>query len=137
MVTDVRDAVKLNLAQCFNAHENLYFAWEARVGETLASFKRRRQVLGPGAASVTELPAFTPDGRKGVMLAMLAPDRRMPLPHAVQIRRAAHTGRHALGDSFIRDPIRTAVVKAEFDRIQKLREQATAAAESKKASALD
>lgn len=137
MVTDVRDAVELNLAQCFNAHENLYFASEVRVGESLASFKRRRQVLRPGAASVTELPAFTPDGRTGVMLAMPAPDRRMVLPRAVQIRRAARTGKYALGDSFIRDPIRTAVVEAELDRIQNLREQATAAAESKKASASD
>lgn len=111
-VTDVRDVVELNLAQCFNAHENLYFASEVRVGETLASFKRRRQALRPGAASVTELPAFTPDGRKGVVLAMPAPDRRMVLPRAVQIRRAARTGKYTLGNAFIRDPIRTAAVKA-------------------------
>lgn len=45
-------------------------------------------------------------------------------------RRAVQTGKYKLGGAFVRDPIRTSVVKAEFDRLQKLREQATKAAEA-------
>jgi len=91
-VTQVRDVVELNLAQCFNAHENLYFASSDRVRETLATFNKRQQSLRPGPASVTEIPALTPSGRRGVMLTMPAPKRRMVLPGAVEIRRAARTG---------------------------------------------
>jgi Protein of unknown function (DUF4238) len=129
-VTKVRDAVELNLAQCFNAHENLYFASAARVQETLATFNKRRQSLRLGPASLTEIPAFTPSGRTGVVLTMPALNRRMVLPNAVEIRRAARTGKYKLGDAFVRDPIRTAVVNAELNRLQKLREEATKAAET-------
>jgi hypothetical protein len=49
----------------------------------------------------------------------------MILPKAVELRRAARTGKYRLGDAFVRDPVRTAVVRAELDRLQKLREEAT------------
>jgi hypothetical protein len=131
LVTKVRDAIELNLAQCFNANENLYFASESKVHETLRAFRKRRTILRGSPPSLTESPAVTPEGRNLLLLSMPAPNRRMVLPKAVEIRHAAKKGKYALGDTFIRDPVRTAVVNAELDRIQKLREEATKAAEAR------
>lgn len=127
-VSKVRDAVEFNLAQCFNAHENLYFASAGRVPETLATFKRRRQVLRPGPVSLTESRVLTPEGRTGLLFTMPAPDRRMVLPSAVEIRYAARTGKYKLGDAFVRNPMIVAAVQAQT---KKIREEATKAAEAR------
>lgn len=128
-VRKARDAIELNLAQCFNAHENLYFSSASKVEQTLTSFRKRKENLRPAPPSVSEASVLTPAGRKGVLLSMPAPNRRMVLPSAVEIRHAAKTGKYMLGDAFRRDPARIAVVNAELDRIHKLREAATKAAE--------
>lgn len=125
IVRKVRDAVELNLGQCFNAYENLYFASASKVQETLKTFRKRQQTLRPPPPPLSELPAVTETGRKAVMLSMPAPDRRLVLPSTVEIRHAARTGKYKLGDAFQRDPDRTAVVNEELARIQRLREQAT------------
>jgi hypothetical protein len=125
-----RDVVELNLPQCLNAHDNLYFASSACVAGTLEAFNKRKDALRKPPPSVTEAPAITPEGRNGVLLAMPAPVRRMTLPKAVELRRAARTGNYRLGNAFVRDPIRTTVVRAELDRLQKLREEATKRAEN-------
>jgi hypothetical protein len=78
---------------------------------------------------------MSPEGREGVLLEMPAPLRRMSLPRAVEIRHAARKGKYVLGDAFARDPIRTAVVRAELERLQKLREEATKNAEVEQAQA--
>jgi len=43
----------------------------------------------------------------------------------VEIRHEVKKAKYVLGDAFVRDPMRTTVVRAELDRLQKLREQAT------------
>jgi hypothetical protein len=128
-VTTSRDVVDLNLAQCFNAHDNLYFASPSNVEETLNAFRKREAILRPQAPALTEKVAIGPDGRKAVLLEMPGQVRRMNLPKAVEIRHAARKGKYRLGDAFARDPLRTAVVKQELDRLQKLREEATRKAE--------
>jgi Protein of unknown function (DUF4238) len=50
LVTSRREVVDLNLAQCFKAHENLYFASLAGVQETLDVFEKRKDVLRRKAA---------------------------------------------------------------------------------------
>ena len=65
------------------------------------------------------------------MLTMPAPNRRMVLPSAVKIRHAVRTGKYRLGDAFVRDPIRTAVVKGELNTLEKLRDEATKTAEAR------
>jgi hypothetical protein len=131
VVRKARDAIELNLAQCFNAHENLYFSSAKKVEQTLMAFKKRREILRTAPPPASETSAITPSGRKGVLLSMPAPNRRMVLPTAVTIRRAVKTAKYVLGDAFQRDPARIAVVRAELDRIQKLREAATKAAKEK------
>jgi hypothetical protein len=51
--------------------------------------------------------------------------RRLTLPKMVEIRHEVKKAKYVLGDAFVRDPMRTTVVRAELDRLQKLREQAT------------
>lgn len=133
-VTKAREVIELNLTQCFNAHENLYFASAATIRETLATFGKRKDSLRAPAPAVTETEAISLDGRRGILLSMPAPKRRMTLPKAVELRRAARTDKYKLGDAFRRDPPRIAVVQAELVRLQKLREKATAEAEAKKAA---
>ena len=125
----IRDVVELNLPQCFNAHENLYFASAANVQETLLAFRLRRDYLRTDLPALSEISAKTPTGRTGVLLSMPGPNRRMRLPKAVEIRRAAKTGRYVQGDAFVRDPLRTAVVRKELERLHKMREKATREAE--------
>lgn len=129
IVRKARDIIELNLPQCFNAHNNLYFASLANVERTLAAFKRRQATLLVPRPALIESLAATPEGRKGILFEMPAPVRRMTLPKAVDIRHAVKTGKYALGDAFIRDPFRTTVVRTELDRLKKLREQATNQAE--------
>ena len=48
----------------------------------------------------------------------------------VEIRRyAVKKAKYVLGDEFVRDRLRTTAVRAELDRLQRLREQATKRAE--------
>ena len=65
---------------------------------------------------------------------MQRPTQRLSLPKVVQIRAAAKKGKYALGDAFLRDPLRIAAVSAESSRLHKLREAATKRAEAEKTS---
>lgn len=56
------------------------------------------------------------------------------LLRAIEVRHTARTGKYKQGDAFVRDPLRTEVVKAELDRIQALQEAATQAADAAKPS---
>lgn len=132
-VTRSRDAVDLNLAQCFNAHENLYFSSPNKVEETLTAFRKRESTLRSPRPALIETMTISPEGREGVLLEMPPPVRRMSLPKAVEIRLAVRKSKYVLGDAFVRDPVRTAVVRAEVDRLQKRREEATKKAEAEQA----
>ena len=125
VIRNLRDAVELNLPQCFNAYENLYFANKEKVPETLAAFGRRRENLRAPPASVVEIPAMSTAGRKGVLLTMPPPNRRMVLPASVELRLAARKEKYRKGDAFLRDPMRVRAVEMELDRLEKLREPAT------------
>jgi hypothetical protein len=130
-----KDVISLNLPQCFNAHENLYFASSERVKGTLAAFEKDKARLRAPRPGLVEIPAATDKGRNGVLLSMPAPARRMTLPKAVELRLAARRNKYAVGDTYIRDPLRNQVVRAELDRVQRLREAATAEADALKAAA--
>jgi hypothetical protein len=132
-VTKSRDVIELNLPQCFNAHDNLYFSSPNKVEGTLTAFRKRETSLRAPRPALIEAAAMSPEGRKGVLLEMPAPVRRMSLPKAVEIRHAARKAKYVRGDAFVRDPIRTAVVRAELDRLQNLREEATMNAEVEQA----
>jgi len=134
-VTKTRDVIELNLPQCFNAHDNLYFSSPNNVEGTLTAFRKRKATLRAPRPALIEADAMSPEGRKGVLLEMPALVRRMSLPKAVEIRHAARKGKYVLGDAFVRDPTRTAVVRAELERLQKLREEATKNAEVGQAEA--
>lgn len=129
VVTRNRDVVDLNLAQCFSAHDNLYFSSSGRVEGTLAAFRKKEARLRAPRPALIEAPVAGAEGGKGVLLQVPPPVRRMSLPKAVEIRYAARKGKYAVGDAFVRDPTRTAVVKAELERLQRLREDATRKAE--------
>lgn len=134
LVTKVRDTVELNLTQCFNAHDNLYFAQAQKVQETIAAFQRRKEYLRPPLPSVVETAAKTSSGRMGVLLSMPVANRRMALPGAVELRRAAKTGKYKKGDTFVRDPLRATAVQHELDRLESLRKNATEQAEQENES---
>lgn len=135
VVTKSRDAIELNLAQCFNAHDNFYFSSPDKIEGTLATFRKRKATLRVPRPPLVEADTTGPERQKAVLLAMPAPIRRMTLPKSVEIRHAARTGKYVLGDAFVRDPIRTAIVRAELDRLHKLREEATKKAELEQAQA--
>jgi hypothetical protein len=128
-LTDASEVVGLNLAQCAIARENLYFASAARIRRSLDEFEKRREDLRRPPPSMVETP-MQRQGRNGVMLGMERPTQRLSLPKVVQLRSAARTGRYVLGDAFARDPLRAAAVKAELNRLHKLREAATERAEA-------
>lgn len=132
-----RDVINLNLPQCFNAHENLYFASSERVKGTLAAFEKDKARLRAPRPDLVEAGNVVENGRKGVLLSMPAPARRMTLPKAVELRLAARRNKYVVGDTYIRDPLRRDVVNAELERIQKLREAATEKADAAKAAAAE
>jgi hypothetical protein len=132
-LTNDWDVVGLNLAQCSVARENLYFASEARVRKTLDEFEKRKETLRREPPQMVETP-MQRKGRTGILLGMERPTLRLTLPKVVQVRSAAKTNRYVLGDDFVRDPLRTAVVRAELNRLHKLREAATERADAEKAS---
>ena len=121
----MQEAVELNLAQCFNAYENLYFASSNRVRKTLEAFRKKRDSLRRARPTLKETPIPTDGSRKQVLLEMPNQVRRLILPKMVETRLAVKKANYVLGDAFVRDPMRTTAVKAELDRLQKLREQAT------------
>jgi hypothetical protein len=129
LVTNRREIVDLNLAQCFKAHENLYFASLARVRETLDVFERRQSSLRRKAAPLTETTVRN-GNRTGILFEMEQPTLRLPLPKAVELRRAAKTNKYAIGDAFVRNPMRAAAVEADLDRLEKLRKEALRRAEA-------
>lgn len=123
VLADRRDAVELNIAQCFNAHENLYFASSARVQGTLEAFNKRRDTLRKARPAVTKTPMIA-EGRQRLLLQMPEQPRRLALPKAVKIRYAAKKVKYQIGDSFVRDYARTTAVEIELRRLEKLREEA-------------
>jgi hypothetical protein len=125
VIAQRKEVVELNLSQCFNAFENLYFASANRVRETLAAFRKRRESLRKARPSLKETPVLSEGGRKRMLFEMPGQTRRLILPNIVTIRHAVKKSKYALGDAMVRDPARTAVVRAELDRVEKLREQAT------------
>ncbi len=127
-----RDVIELNVAQCFNAYENLYFASAAKVQATLSTYRKRREQLRPAPPILSEAPALTREGKRAILLSLPAPKRRLVLPRAIEVRHTARTEKYKQGDAFVRDPLRTEIVKAELDRIQALREAATQAADAAK-----
>ena len=129
-LTKVDDVVGLNLAQCFEATQNLYFASGARVQSTLAAFRKRSASLRKGVPPLTETPTVMPDGRTGVLFSMVPHNHRMALPKAIALRRAALTGKYRCGDGLRRDPVRVALVSAELDRLKSRQEEAIRKAEA-------
>jgi hypothetical protein len=135
VVTKGQEAVELNLSQCFNAYENLYFASSNRLQETLEVFRKRQDSLRKARPTLNETPILADSGRKQLLLEMPNRARRLILPKMVEIRRhAVRKAKYVLGDAFVRDPLRTTAVRAELDRLQKLREQATKRAEEQSAA---
>jgi hypothetical protein len=128
-LTNQSEVVGLNLAQCAIARTNLYFATEARVRKTLDEFEKRKEALRLQPPPMVETP-MQGEGRTRILLGMERPTQHLTLPEVVQLRAAAKTGRYALGNDFVRDPLRTAAVRAELNRVQKLREAATERAEA-------
>lgn len=128
-LTNQSEVVGLNLAQCFIAHENLYFSSPARVKRTLDEFEKNKESLRRKPPPLTETP-MQAEGRTRILLGMERSTQRLSLPKVVQIRPAAKSGRYLRGDAFLRDPLRTAAVRAELDRLHELREAATKRAEA-------
>ena len=51
-----QEVIELNLAQCANAYENLYFASAERVQATIDAFRSRSDALRPARPTLRELP---------------------------------------------------------------------------------
>lgn len=124
------DIVELNLMQFGNAYENVYFSTSSRVEQTLDAFRRRAATFRPPLPLMSEASASLPDKRRGILLMMEPAARRLPLPRGVEIRRAARTGKYRTGNTLVRNPFLISLVDAELERVQALREQATARAKS-------
>jgi hypothetical protein len=112
-----QEVIELNLAQCGNAYENLYFASLARVQATLEAF---RKALGcrEAAPSCAQRNAVSVRGQSS----------RRFVGHITAGKtfvHAAKTGKYKLGDGWVRDPARVQVVR-------ELREEATKRAEGEK-----
>lgn len=99
----MQEVNELNLAQCGNAYENLYFASLARVQATLEAFRKRSDAVRPPRPALKETPFVSEDNRRGVLLDMSPQVRRLSIPKVVQIRYAAKTGKYKLGNGWVRD----------------------------------
>jgi hypothetical protein len=86
----------------------------------------------PPRPALKETLILSEDNRRGVLLDMAPQVRRFSMPKVVKIRNAVKTGKYKLGNGCVRDPVRVQVVKAELDRLDKLREEATKRAEGAK-----
>ncbi len=124
-----QEVIELNLAQCDNAYENLYFASLARVQATLEAFRKRSDAVRPPRPALKETQLRSEDNRRGVLLNLPRPVIHLSMPKVVKIRYAAKTGKYKRGNGRVRDPARVQIVKAELDRLVKLREEATKMAE--------
>jgi len=125
------EVIELNLAQCGNAYENLYFASLARVQATLEAFRKSSDAVRPPRPALKETQ-FRSDNRRGVLLDMPRQARHLSMPKVVKIRYAVKTGKYKRGNGRVRDPVRAQLVKAELDRLDKLREEATKRADGEK-----
>jgi len=116
------DIIRINLAQCANAYENLYFASAKRVEATLDAYRKNPLAVRPDRATLKETPVESED-RSGILLDLPRDVSRLPLPAVVQIRRAVKTGKFKVGNALIRDPKRAAIARAMADRMTKGREE--------------
>jgi hypothetical protein len=71
------EIVDLNLAQCFNASENFYFASFEKVQGTIKAFKKKKDALRLPTPELTEAEGITPEGNMGTLLSMPGRARRM------------------------------------------------------------
>lgn len=117
------EVIKLNLAQCATAYENLYFASAERVQATLEAFQKDPDAVRPARATLKETPVDL-GSRHGVSLDLPRDVSRLPLPKVVQIRHAVKTGKFKVGNAKFRDLQRAAIVKAMADRATKWSEEA-------------
>ena len=123
-LTKRQEVIELNLEQCGNSYENLYFASLARVQATLEAFRERSDVVRPPRPALKETQLRSQD-RRGVLLTLPRQARHLSMPKVVKIRYAAKTGKYKRGNGRVRDPMRVQIVKAELARLDKLREEAT------------
>jgi hypothetical protein len=91
-----QEVIELNLAQCGNAYENLYFASLARVQATLEAFRKRSDAVRPPRPALKETQ-FRSEDRRGVMLTLPRQARHLSMPKVVKIRYAAKTGKYKRG----------------------------------------
>jgi len=119
------EVIDLNLTQCFNAFQNFYFASYIKIQGTIKAFRKKKAALRLPAPVLTEEKGITPEGNEAVLLSMPGRGRRMAVPKAVELRRAARTSKFVKGDERVRDPLREKIVRAELDRLYKRREEAT------------
>ena len=127
-----QEVIELNLAQCGNAFENLYFASLARVQATLEAFRERSDAVRPPRPALKETRLRSEDNRRGVLLSLPRPARHLSMPKVVKIRYAVKTGKYKRGNGRVRDPVRVQIVEAELDRIHNLQEEATKRPEGEK-----
>ena len=127
-----QEVIELNLAQCGNAYENLYFASLARVQATLEAFRKRPDAVRPSRPTLKETPLLSEDNRRAVLMNISPHVRRLSVPKVVQIRYAVKTGKYELGNGRVRDPVRRQVVMAALDRIDTLLEEAAKRAKGEK-----
>jgi len=127
-----QEVIELNLAQCDNAYENLYFASLARVQATLEAFRKRPDAVRPSRPTLKETPLLSEDNRRAVLMNISPHVRRLSVPKVVQIRYAVKTGKYKLGNGRVRDPVRRQVVMAALDRIDKLLKEAAKRAKGEK-----
>lgn len=125
LITDQREIVEMNLVQCFNAFENLYFADSSRAQQTLDAFKKRANDLRAKPLKLTEASAKVGAGREHLLIGATRQSRRLKLPASIVVRHAAKKGEYARGDARVRDHERVNVVRAEFDQLRRRREEAT------------
>jgi hypothetical protein len=119
-----RDVVEFNLAQCGRAFENVYFASLPRVEATLEAFRKDSDAVRPPRPALREIPMRTEDNRSGILLDSPRHVPRLSTPRAVQLRRAAKTGKYKIGNGLVRDPMRAKIVEAELRHWEKIREEA-------------
>jgi hypothetical protein len=107
VIANKKEVVELNLAQCLNAFENLYFSSTDRVKESLVSFRDRRESLRKARPSLKETTLPSGANRKKVLLQLPSQTLRLSLPKIVAIRLAVAKSKYVLGDAFERNPART------------------------------
>lgn len=135
-LTSRRDVMELNLAQCRQAFENLYFAAPDRVRSTLDRFQQQQTNLRPAPERLREELVHANDGRRTILLEMAPKIPRFPLPRPVCLRQSVKTGKFSMGDAIVRDPLRVQAVMAEVERIQAIRDEASERAKSARESTL-